>query len=789
MAEIHCPFCGYPNSSEADVCGICGARLKPLNRSAQPSGSASGVPSSSGSVPTPEDGSDWLNNLRGDSDGLIPWSDSETEPEKETKAEPGEVPDWLARIRQRNEKEEEGPSQEEDWLQKFSQNEPLPKEELPDWFNGEQTASTEAVQREPENVSDWLSSLQQDRSEEKPPEPEGNWLDRLRSSEAEPENNTPKPPENQTAFPQNGSEEDWVAKLSNWNSPYSEAPESTPEPPAPFEEKPVRGLNKFLHSKSEPAMDENVAPEPFDWRNSPEPPPSVSAEPVDATDWLSKLPPAQIDAAYQSDLSDWSSPLTQSNASPDFSEARANETPETSAGMGPAAAPDPTFSPQGAGTPDWLAAFSSDLPVEEIPKTNETAPEPGGILPFAGNDLSTWLGETEGFEENQTEAEIPTGDGNENITPGQLPGWLEAMRPVEAVFLPHENSAAMDGETTIEKSGPLAGLVGALPGEDLVIKIRKPPTYSSKLLVNERQRLHASMIEEMLSDEATPQPTRPGRSHIPQHIVRLVIALVLTLALLLPMLTGTRQMVLPSLFPPETVSFYNILQALPENAAVLLAVDYEPGLSGELQLAAAPVLDHLGEHKAQLVVMSTTPTGPVLAANLLQASKSGSSLRVTHLGYLAGGTVGMQELARYPQMALPYTTDGQPAWTRDPLNRINSLSKFAVVIVLTDNAETARAWFEQVKPALGSVPLLFVSSAQAAPLLQPYLDSGQCQGVVSGLAGGVMYSQFAKQAGPGSVYWDSYQYGIFVAILLILVGGLLQLFSSFLKRRPARKKA
>jgi hypothetical protein len=788
MAEIHCPFCGYPNSSEAEVCGICGARLKPLNSSARSSGSTSEDPSSPGSVPVPGDGSDWLNNLRGDSEGLIPWSDAETEPEKDTRAEPAEVPDWLARIRQRNEKEEPGQSQEEDWLQKFSQNEPSPKEALPDWFNGEQNASNEAVQREPENVPDWLASLQQESSEEKPPEPEGNWLDKLRSAEVEPENNTAKPPENQTGFPESESEEDWVAKLSNWNSPYPEEPGESAIPPAVFEEKPTRGLNKFLHSKAEPAMDENVAPEPLDWLNSTENPAPVSAEPEDASDWLSKLPPAQIDAAYQSDLSDWSNPVPQSNAAPDSSEFPANEMPEVPAGIA-SAAPDATLPASGTETPDWLTAFGSDLPVEEIPKANESAPEPGGILPFAGNDLSNWLGENDVFEENQTEAEAPAGTGNENITPAQLPGWLEAMRPIEAVFLPHENAAALDGETTVEKSGPLAGLVGALPGEDLVIKIRKPPTYSSRLQVNERQRLHASMIEEMLSDEATPQPTRPGRSHIPQHIVRLVIALVLTLALLLPMLTGARQMVLPSLFPPETVSFYNILQALPENSTVLVAVDYEPGLSGELQLAAAPVLDHLAEHKAQLVLMSTTPTGPVLAANLLQASKLGSSLQVTHLGYLAGGTVGLQELARYPQMALPYTTDSQPAWTKAPLSGINSLSKFAVVVVLTDNAETARAWFEQVKPALGSVPLLFVSSAQVAPLLQPYLDSGQCQGVVSGLAGGIMYSQFAKQAGPGSIYWDSYQYGIFVAILLILVGGLLQLFSSFLKRRPARKKA
>jgi hypothetical protein len=106
------------------------------------------------------------------------------------------------------------------------------------------------------------------------------------------------------------------------------------------------------------------------------------------------------------------------------------------------------------------------------------------------------------------------------------------------------------------------------------------------------------------------------------------------------------------------------------------------------------------------------------------------------------------------------------------------------VIVLTDSAETGRAWIEQVKPLMGDAPLLMATSAQAAPLLMPYVQSQQINGMVSGFLGGVTYGQWRHVDTPASEYWGSYQIGTVLAIVVIVIGGLF----SFIKAQGNRKE-
>jgi hypothetical protein len=117
---------------------------------------------------------------------------------------------------------------------------------------------------------------------------------------------------------------------------------------------------------------------------------------------------------------------------------------------------------------------------------------------------------------------------------------------------------------------------------------------------------------------------------------------------------------------------------------------------------------------------------------------------------------------------------------------VQNLSDFKAIIILTDNADSGRVWVEQTGAALGSTPLLMVISAQAEPMLLPYYDSGQVQGLVTGLAGGEAYAQtVASPGGKTSLvqrYWNSFSAGTLVAILLIVVGGAWNTFSGWRAR-------
>ena len=110
-------------------------------------------------------------------------------------------------------------------------------------------------------------------------------------------------------------------------------------------------------------------------------------------------------------------------------------------------------------------------------------------------------------------------------------------------------------------------------------------------------------------------------------------------------------------------------------------------------------------------------------------------------------------------------------------------SDYAAVILLTDQAETARAWVEQTTSRRGASPLLVVSSAQAAPMIQPYLLSGQVNGLVSGFLGGAAFESSNGLGTPVRGYWDAYNFATLLAALLIVLGSLWNLIAGARSRR------
>lgn len=449
-------------------------------------------------------------------------------------------------------------------------------------------------------------------------------------------------------------------------------------------------------------------------------------------------------------------------------------------------------------TPAWLRDFGAEGDAE-------TSAEAAGISPLLESDLHPqmqseaeqpfavdlpdWL-EEDVAQAGTAESTTETGASSQDLERVELPSWVAAMRPVESAMPGGES--AQDTDQFIEKAGPLSGMRGVLPIPENLLRYRKPPIYSVKLHTTEKQRNQSALLDGIIAQESKPLLIPPARSHAPLLIMRIVIALVLVGVIALPNLMGMLGMPfdplsMPALQPVELEEMYNQIDqsAQPgENYTVLLAFDYEPGFSGEMTAAASPVITHLMQQNAQIVVVSTSPNGPALANRLLEdvAGKSSYSVknRSVNLGYLPGGTISLLEFVREPRFAAPATITGEPAWDETFLSGVNSIADFSQVIVLTDSAETGRSWIEQVSPQMGDVPLFMVASAQAAPMLIPYLNateetnSGQIDGMVAGLMGGAQYGWFAGQQDTlTSKYWASYQLGIVLAIGLVLAGGLI----------------
>ncbi len=520
-------------------------------------------------------------------------------------------------------------------------------------------------------------------------------------------------------------------------------------------------------------------------------------------DWLKAyaVPPEGAEAGQQPGEEE---PAVPAGESPEWLKAYADHQAEMERQAAPAQEGEqpPSVSPfSEEALPDWLKAGQEQPAGQEEPapgligRTEEELAGPAH--PLAGEEVPEWLSQPE--EEGAGQIEAAEEVAPESLEAAQMPAWLQAMRPVESAA-----PVAAEGvdDQRVEKSGPLAGLRGVVRGEDLVTQYQKPPVYSVKLHVSEPQTLRASLMEQVLGSETQAQPVSAESTLAPQYVVRVVTALAMVALILIVLFFGPRPLIPSALSRVDAqVSTVNrLVDNLAPASPVLVAVDYQAPLSGELKIAAQPVIQHLMTRQARLVFVSTNPVGPALAQDLFNSSLGTTGYKtelMANLGYLIGGSTALKAMAAPsspgspPSLrdALPLTWSGNGSWNQPALFGLTQVSDFKQVILLTDSVESARDWVEQVQPELvaKNVPLIVVSSAQAAPLLQAYRDSGQFAALISGLAGGANYEQVRQSGGNGTAYFNAYLAGILAAVLFILLGGIVSLVSNLASPKTKRK--
>jgi hypothetical protein len=729
----------------------------------------------------------------------------------------------------------EPPKPAEDFLAGLGKTSAEKEDEVPDWLAGirgkvEQEGKSPLAQPpkvEPES-SDWLTNLMgESETPQQSAAPESSGFGFGPVSEA-------------PAQPAQDDSLDWLSGLSADRSFTEPAPSQSAE-----EKTDLSAWLSSLDSATPaaPAQPESASSDTSNWQNVP----ATPAASGDLPDWLSGgfgTPPAEpqsiTPAAPSGEMPDWLSSLqaVPETPAPAAKEDRSFEAgsldaldggsmPDWLSNLGqaqetPAAAPEaPKPKPFGTGslpsieigeTPDWLSALgttaaagaaASDTPLwmqAESAKPAETADASASLTAdsnapmfnaAAGSesadsilsmDMPDWLSGFTSAETEKTAASVAA-DKADMISPVELPSWVQAMRPVEAVI--SESSVGGDEETGIEQQGPLAGLRNVLPSNLALMPARKPQAFSIKLNVSSAQQNQSSILEGLLNSESKPRALKPAGEALTLRTLRWTVAGILLLAILFPALMGTQLVPAPSLISPDTRAFLDVMSALPDGAPVLTVFDYEPGFSGELEAASSPVMDYLMLRGARLAFVSTNATGSFMAdrmaLNMLGTHTYLSGEQYSNFGYLPGGAAGVQAFASDPRGTIKADILGNDAWSLFP--DVQALGDFAVVIILTENADTGRMWIEQAGSLLQGKPLLMVISAQAEPMIRPYYDSGQVQGLVTGLAGGAIYEEALQRPGRARQYWDAYGLAMIAAIVMITLGSAWNLITGWSSRR------
>ena len=425
-----------------------------------------------------------------------------------------------------------------------------------------------------------------------------------------------------------------------------------------------------------------------------------------------------------------------------------------------------------AGLPNMAAQEAGEIPAGEpqdagVPESGVTeSPGEQGDLPPAASPAPP--------PDDQKTTHEP------DLEAAALPGWLQSMRTDEG--------QPPEAAPSPEEAGPLAGLTGLLSADQGTSHLPGQATRPLHLKITANQRLHADLLHNLVEMEgqARPLPKRPALAS--QQIQRWIIAVVLILAVLWPVLMDGNPAVLDA-YTEEAAELNRLVSQLSPDAKVLVAFDYEPAFAPEMEAAAAPVMDHLMLRGASLTIVSTTPTGPVLAERFLNKTLAGhqytGGVQYINLGFIPGGAAGLLSLVEAPQRTVPYTIDGVAAWETSaapalpPLQGVRSFEDFSMVLVLVDDPDLARIWIEQASPRQADEAkhtiLTMVSSAQAEPLLNPYYLSNprQLHGFAAGLRGGAAYARMTGRESGVQDYWDAFGVGLFVMAIILVIGAVL----------------
>ncbi|MBN2048176.1 MAG: hypothetical protein JW750_10060, partial [Anaerolineaceae bacterium] len=418
---------------------------------------------------------------------------------------------------------------------------------------------------------------------------------------------------------------------------------------------------------------------------------------------------------------------------------------------------------------DWLTGFGMEgVPAEETPVSERSAEEHSEV------------GETVSLDSVRDslaiEAEAAQAPQDELLEP--LPEWLDG----------DQQRLEFGSQGSIEESGPLEGLRGLLPGAAGLFDYSHA-RVSAGARVGTQDPEKVQLLRDVLDSEHHGKRIRVVKERNDFTGARLVfgILLVLILAVSMWLLPSPSARGLITNPPTQVVQFYQLMfnrMSIMPNQPVLVAFDFQPAYYAEMKAESEQVLKLLMQMHVPIARVSTvaesTLTSDLLMRHVVETYQLDYSIqnRSVNLGYLAGGNTAIRNFAMAPREnthGLDVGTAGLYVWDRDLLAGIQSLNDFSMIIIMTDDLDTARLWLEQVQPTLSDeIPLFMISSAQISPMLKPYLTSGQIDGMLGSVLDAAAYATLTEETNWAVLNWNAYRFAIYLMIFALLGGIIYQ---------------
>jgi hypothetical protein len=261
----------------------------------------------------------------------------------------------------------------------------------------------------------------------------------------------------------------------------------------------------------------------------------------------------------------------------------------------------------------------------------------------------------------------------------------------------------------------------------------------------------------------------------------------------------------PAPVPPSPIvrTLFEAIEALPPGSRVMLSLDYGPSTAPENDPMSQAVARHCLSRDLKLYLLTIWATGPPLITTLLEEVVEADFPEKVYgedfvnLGYKVGNQGLIQALTS--DFKGQYTADAgwgdanpsRPTTQIPMMQPIRTVADADFIVAIGSGKPGLKEWVQFAGDPTGT-PVGGGVTAVEAPLLYPYYNAGQLEGLMGGLLGAAEYEalltrsypRFSEQAQTALIRMFPQTVAHLVIVAFVLIGNV----SFFAMRRAERKR-